>query len=82
MAQAGASVVVNYSSDSSSAESLVKHIGEQHAHAVQADAGSVNGAEAMVKSTIERFGRLDILILNAGEYIVSSSSDYANVSDP
>ena len=49
---------------------------------MQADAGSVNGAEAMVKSTIERFGRLDILILNAGEYIVSSSSDYANVSDP
>lgn len=66
LAKAGASVVINYSADSSSADELVKQIGSEHAHAVQADAGTINGAEQMVKSTVERFGRLDILVPNAG----------------
>ncbi|KAK3708641.1 hypothetical protein LTR37_011363 [Vermiconidia calcicola] len=66
LAKAGASVVINYSADSSSADELVKQIGSEQAHAVQADAGTINGAEEMVKSTVERFGRLDIVVPNAG----------------
>ena len=66
LAKAGAFVVINYSSDSSSAEQLVKEIGEKRAHAVKADAGSVKGAEQMVKATLDRFGKLDVLVANAG----------------
>jgi 3-oxoacyl-[acyl-carrier protein] reductase len=71
LAKAGASVVINYSSDSSSADSLVNEIGSKQAFAVKADAGSVKGAEDMVKATIDRFGQLDILIANAGKLIRS-----------
>lgn len=67
LAKAGAAVVINYSSDSSSAESLVKEIGSKHAFAVKADAGSVQGAEEMVKAAVDKFGRLDIVVANAGQ---------------
>ena len=66
LAKSGASVVINYSSDSSSADQLVDEIGGKRAHAVKADAGSIKGAEAMVKSTLDRFGKLDIVVANAG----------------
>ena len=45
LAKAGANVVINYSSDSSSADELVKEIGSKQAFAIQADAGFVKGAE-------------------------------------
>ena len=41
-------------------------MGSDRAFAIQADAGTVQGAEQMVKETTERFGRIDVLILNAG----------------
>ena len=66
LTKAGASVVVNYSSDSSAADSLVNEIGSKKALAVKADASSVEGAEKMVKATMDRFGQLDIVIANAG----------------
>ena len=66
LAKAGASVVINYSSDASAADSLVNEIGSKKALAVKADASSVKGAEEMVKATMDRFGQLDIVIANAG----------------
>ena len=68
LANAGASVAINYASDSSSADKLVEELGSGHAFAIQADAGSVQGAEHMVKSTLDRFGRLDVLVLSAGAF--------------
>lgn len=68
LAKAGASVVINYSSDSSSADSLVKEIGADRAYAVKADAGSVQGAQHMVKEAIGRFGGLDLVVANAGMF--------------
>lgn len=70
LAKAGASVVINYSSDSSSADSLVKEIGSKQAYAVKADAGSVQGAEQMVKEAVDKFGKLDVVVANAGELAV------------
>lgn len=67
LGKAGASVVINYSSDSSAADALVNEIGPKQAIAVKADASSVKGAEEMVKATMDKFGRLDILIANAGK---------------
>lgn len=66
LARLGASVAINYASDPKSADLLVEHIGKDKAVGVQADAGSSKGAEQMVSATIERFGRLDIVVANAG----------------
>ncbi len=78
LAKAGASVVVNYSSDASSADAVVKEIGQERALAIKADAGSVEGAEQMVKSALDRFGRLDVVVANAGkwsQFLVSINAD-------
>ena len=75
LAKAGASVVINYSSDASAAEELVKEIGSKHAHAVKADASTLQGAEEMVEATFNKFGSLDILIPNAGVAIYHGLED-------
>jgi hypothetical protein len=66
LAQDGASVVVNFSRDASAADEVVKAIGSDKALAVQADVGSVAGVEKLVAATVERFGRVDVVIPNAG----------------
>lgn len=66
LARDGASVAVNYSSDSKAADEIVHHIGADRCIAIQADAGSVSGAQKMVDETMKKFGKLDILIANAG----------------
>ena len=66
LAKDGANVVINYASDSSAASDLVKEIGKDQAIAIQADAGSVAGAEKIVDETVKQFGKIDILIPNAG----------------
>ena len=72
LTKAGASVVINYSSDSGSADELVKEIGDSHAYAVKADAGSIEGAEKMVRAALDKFGKLDIFIPNAGMAIADT----------
>ena len=62
----GAKVAVNYGADSASAEKLVSQLGQDKAFAVQADAGTVAGAEKMVQETVNKYGTIDTLILNAG----------------
>ena len=66
LAKSGASVVVNYSSDSAAADEVVGQIGKERALAVRADAGSVTGVSALVDATVERFGKVDVVIPNAG----------------
>ncbi|KAK5048482.1 hypothetical protein LTR84_005572 [Exophiala bonariae] len=62
----GAKVVINYGRDSAAAEKLVKTLGTDKAYAVQADAGTLSGVEQLVKATVEKYGKIDILIPNAG----------------
>jgi len=67
-AKLGAKVVVNYSSSRREADEVVKTI-EQfggQAAAIQADVSKVHEVEALFSATLERFGRMDILINNAG----------------
>lgn len=66
LARAGANVVINYGRDAAAAESLVKDLGSDHAFAVQADASSISGIEKLVKATVEKYSKIDILIANAG----------------
>ena len=65
-AAAGASIVVNYSSDSAAAEEVVSKIGGSKAIAVKANAGTVEGTESLVAKTVEKFGKIDVLVMNAG----------------
>jgi len=66
LASLGASVVVNYSRDRKSAESFISEVGPVRGLAVQADAGKISDIEHMVKETVEKYGKIDILIPNAG----------------
>ena len=68
LAEAGANVVVNYHSNEVVAEEVVRSAKEfgVDAFALQGDVSKVEAAEALVDRAIERFGRLDILVANAG----------------
>jgi len=70
LAAAGASVVVNYASSKSGAESVVAEIGAAggKAVAVQGDVSKAADAQAIVDAAIAQFGRLDILVNNSGVY--------------
>ncbi|KAL8822692.1 MAG: hypothetical protein Q9191_006579 [Dirinaria sp. TL-2023a] len=70
-AKDGASVVINYNSDSKSADALVHQIGNGRALAVQADVSKVADIEKLVKATVERFQKIDILVPCAGMLPVS-----------
>ncbi|WP_020620358.1 SDR family oxidoreductase [Paenibacillus daejeonensis] len=68
LAQAGARVVVNYSASGGEAEDVVQAIIEAggEAVAVQADISKMSELEKLFAEVDSRFGRLDILINNAG----------------
>ncbi len=67
VARAGASVIVNYSRDNAAAEETVALVGgEERALAVRADASTVEGVEALVGAAVARFGRVDVVVANAG----------------
>jgi 3-oxoacyl-[acyl-carrier protein] reductase len=68
LAQLGINVVVNYNSSLSGAQAVVKSVTDQGAQAiaVQGDVSQEKDCWRIVEKTIERFGRLDILINNAG----------------
>ncbi len=68
LAAAGALVVVNYASSPEAAEAVVAEItaagGQAWAH--QANVAEEEQVEAMVKAVLEKEGRLDVLVNNAG----------------
>lgn len=63
---AGANVVVNYLSSPDSAKEVVQAIGADHAIAIKADVSDLSQGKELVQKTVERWGRIDILVLNAG----------------
>ena len=68
LAELGADVVVNYTRDEKAAAETAREAKERgsRALAVQADVSQLAEAERLVRVTLEEFGRLDILICNAG----------------
>lgn len=68
LARNGARVVVNYARNEAGAQELVKAVeaagGE--AFAVRADVSDPDQAEALIRAALERFGRVDLLVNNAG----------------
>jgi len=65
LAADGAKVVVNYSSGVAEAEEVVKLIGEENAIAVKADAGNLTEIGKLVAVTLEKFGKIDIIVASA-----------------
>jgi len=70
LADEGASVVVNYSSSKAGADKVVSEItsGGGKAVAVQADVSKHADVDRLFAETKSKFGRLDVLINNAGIY--------------
>lgn len=70
LASDGAKVVVNYATDKDGAERLVAEIefNGGKAIAVAADVTNEDQVNALIKTAIDKFGRLDILVNNSGVY--------------
>jgi 3-oxoacyl-[acyl-carrier protein] reductase len=65
-AAAGAQVAFNYRAASHAAEELVKQVGSHTCAAFPADLDAPTAARDLVTRTVERFGRLDVLVANHG----------------
>ena len=72
-AEAGAKVAVGYHTSKAGAEEVVNRIKEmgREAVALQADVTQRAEVEQLISQTVEAFGRLDVMINNAGLYPVS-----------
>ncbi|MEL6232543.1 MAG: 3-oxoacyl-[acyl-carrier-protein] reductase [Cyanobacteria bacterium J06627_3] len=68
LAAEGASVVVNYARSSAAADEVVAEITQAggSAIALQADVSQEDQVDALVKATKDKFGRIDVLVNNAG----------------
>lgn len=69
LGEQGANVVVNYVHDARSADETVQAIrshGKGGAIAVQANTATIEGGQLLIDEAMKTFGRIDILVLNAG----------------
>ena len=73
----GASVVINYAKSVDEAESVVNGITKRggKALAVQADIAYLDDIRRLFRETVERLGRLDIMVANAGYSVFKSVVD-------
>jgi len=63
---AGARVAFNYRTREAEAKALVERLGPSHCAALESDLSGTTTARALVAGTVERFGRLDALVVNHG----------------
>ncbi len=68
LAAAGAQVVVNYARSSTAADEVVAEIvaAGGSAIALQADVSDADQVEALIQATLDKWGRVDVLVNNAG----------------
>src|SRR5258706_2832568 len=77
LAADGANVAITYTKGADAAASVVKEIERTggKAMAIQADAADANAVKAAVEKTFATFGRLDVLVNNAGTAIPKKFED-------
>jgi NAD(P)-dependent dehydrogenase (short-subunit alcohol dehydrogenase family) len=75
MAEEGARVAVHYARNRGAAESVLDGLAGDGHFAVAADLGDPDALEALAEEVFERFGRLDVLVNNAGIYELHSPTD-------
>ncbi|MFT6047804.1 MAG: 3-oxoacyl-[acyl-carrier protein] reductase [Arenicella sp.] len=77
LAEAGASVVINYSSNQNPADNVVSEIKANggSAIAIKADISSPEQVKLMFDSAISQFGKINILINNAGSILYKTIQD-------
>lgn len=68
LARQGADVVVNYAGNEQKAKEVVEGITKlgQRAIAIRCDVANSDDVAAMIKTTIDEFGKIDVLVNNAG----------------
>jgi 3-oxoacyl-[acyl-carrier protein] reductase len=66
LAERGVRVVVNYANSRDDAEALAAELGEDRAIAVRADVVEDAQCRALAAAAVERWGRIDFLVNNAG----------------
>ena len=69
LAQDGASVVINYASNETAAKEVADEINGIRSGAaviVKADVSTVESCKYLLNETLKAFGKIDILVLNAG----------------
>jgi 3-oxoacyl-[acyl-carrier protein] reductase len=68
LAAEGASVVVNYASSSGAADEVVAQIEAMGGSAIafKANVGNSDEVDALIAATMEKYGRIDVLVNNAG----------------
>lgn len=69
LASEGAMVMVNYVGNADAAASVVSQInskGPGKAASCKADVSTIAGAQTLLDAALKEFGRIDILVLNAG----------------
>ncbi|MDR1284541.1 MAG: glucose 1-dehydrogenase [Opitutaceae bacterium] len=95
LAARGASVVLNYRSDKTAALDAIRLINEAagadsdapRAVAVQGDTGDLASHERLIATALENFGRLDLLVNNAGTgirkpFLETTPADWDRVMTP
>jgi 3-oxoacyl-[acyl-carrier protein] reductase len=63
----GAQVVITYSSNKSAADDTVRRLGVDKVVAIRSHAGKVEDVQTLVDKVVKGFGKIDILIANAGQ---------------
>lgn len=68
LAEAGADIVINYVNNEAAAEEVARHVRQRGVRAVtvRADVGDVKEARSLVEAAVEKFGRVDVMVANAG----------------
>lgn len=80
LADDGADVAISYSASPDKARQVVNDLLAKgvRAHAFKADQANAKEVETLVKSVVDRFGRLDILVNNAGVFVTGQVSERPN----
>lgn len=77
LAQDGYTVVINYRSDANAAQETLARVQTYAPRAltIQADVSTPEGAKHLIDETLRAFGQIDVLVNNAGPFLIKAVSE-------